>query len=121
MFGDLSTAAAKAYIDFINSLLKHSPNWDSLCLGNGTGNLGLSQRNPYLYPWKPIPMVMGMGRVRVYLWVLWVQRPVGVLQLRLAARGKWSNYSILIVHQYVISSVFTVVAKLVHTTLHPSH
>jgi len=32
-------------------------------LGNCTGNLGVFQRNPYPYPWKPIPVCMGMGFV----------------------------------------------------------
>ena len=30
-------------------------------LGNVTGNPGVSQGNPYPYPWKPVPATMGTG------------------------------------------------------------
>jgi len=32
-------------------------------VGNCTGNPGVFQRNPYPYPWKPIPIHTGMGFV----------------------------------------------------------
>ena len=40
-----------------------------LGVGIVTGNPQISQRNPYPYPWKPVPVDTGMGRVRVYPWV----------------------------------------------------
>ena len=41
-------------------------------IGNCTGNPGVFQRNPYPYPWKPIPMCTGMGFVWVRVRVLYL-------------------------------------------------
>ena len=49
-------------------------------LGIVVGNPWVSQTNPYPYPQKPIPMTMGVGFHGYgygFLWVLWVQKPIG--------------------------------------------